>query len=73
MLWEETVTVDQPVPANRKGDPADAVVEALGEALRVAVDRIADRAVSELASAAALASASVGAGAPAPATAGTKP
>jgi cholesterol transport system auxiliary component len=68
MLWEETVTVDQPVPADRKDDPADAVVQALGTALRVAVDRIADRVVSELALAAAAA------GAPAPSTAsGTKP
>ena len=67
MLWEETVTVDQPIPDDRKGDPADAVVGALGEALRVAVDRIADRVGSELTKASAAAAAAGSAEAPAPA------
>jgi cholesterol transport system auxiliary component len=56
MLWEETVTVELPVPANPRSDPADAVVQTLGQALRVAVDRIADRVGSELATEAATAS-----------------
>jgi len=47
--WEETVTVEQPVIVARGGDPADASVEAIGKALRAAVDRIADRVVLELA------------------------
>ena len=48
MLWEETVTVEQPIAASTSGD-SDAVVLALGEALRVAVDRIADRVVTAVA------------------------
>ena len=47
--WEETVTVDLPVVAARSGDTADAAVEAIGRALRMTVDRIADRVVRELA------------------------
>jgi cholesterol transport system auxiliary component len=47
--WEETVTVEQPVVAVKGGDPADAAVAAIGEALRAAVDRIADRVARELA------------------------
>jgi cholesterol transport system auxiliary component len=48
--WEETLTVDQPVVAKEgKGDVADAMVEALGQALRTVVDRIADHVVGELA------------------------
>jgi cholesterol transport system auxiliary component len=46
--WEETLTIDQPIPENSKGDAADAMVAALGAALGAAVDRIADRVVSEL-------------------------
>jgi cholesterol transport system auxiliary component len=49
--WEETLTVDQPVPLGgpgKAGDAADATVEALGTALRAVVDRIADRVVTEL-------------------------
>ena len=47
--WEETVTVDLPVVATRKGGTADPAVEAMGRALRATVDRIADRVVRELA------------------------
>jgi cholesterol transport system auxiliary component len=47
--WEETVTVELPVVVARGGDPADASVEAIGKALRAAVDQIADRVVLELA------------------------
>ena len=47
--WEETVTAEEPVVVAKGGDEADAVVEAIGKALRVAVDRIADRVVLELA------------------------
>jgi cholesterol transport system auxiliary component len=47
--WEETVTVERPVVAAKKGDTADAAVEAIGRALRATVDRIADRVVRELA------------------------
>ncbi|MCC6748790.1 MAG: membrane integrity-associated transporter subunit PqiC [Deltaproteobacteria bacterium] len=46
--WQETVTVDLPVVAARSGDTSDAVVEALGRAMRATVDRIADRVVREL-------------------------
>jgi cholesterol transport system auxiliary component len=49
VLWEETLTIEQPVGAVRNGDVADAVVTALGESLRIAVDRIADGVVRELA------------------------
>jgi len=49
VLWEETLTIEQPVGAARKGDIADAVVTALGESLRITVDRIADGVVRELA------------------------
>jgi cholesterol transport system auxiliary component len=47
--WEETLTVDQPVAARRSDDPVDPAVEAIGEALRAVVDRIADRVARELA------------------------
>ncbi|HEY3353718.1 MAG TPA: ABC-type transport auxiliary lipoprotein family protein, partial [Polyangia bacterium] len=47
--WEQTVTVEQPVVRAKGGDPAEAAVEAIGGALRAAVDRIADRVVRELA------------------------
>lgn len=47
--WEETLTVDQPVRARKQGDPVDPAVEAIGEALRAVVDRIADRVARELA------------------------
>ena len=49
VLWEETLTIEQPVGAAHNGDMADAVVTALGESLRITVDRIADRVVRELA------------------------
>jgi cholesterol transport system auxiliary component len=46
--WEETLTVEEPV-APSAADDAGAMVAALGVALRAVVDRIADRAVRELA------------------------
>jgi cholesterol transport system auxiliary component len=49
VLWEATLTVDQPLSATSKGDVADAAVDALGQALRTVVDQIADRVVDELA------------------------
>jgi cholesterol transport system auxiliary component len=49
VLWEETLTVEQPVAESSPGALADAVVVALGESLRITVDRIADRVVQELA------------------------
>jgi cholesterol transport system auxiliary component len=49
VLWEETLTIEQPIGAPKNGDVADAVVTALGESLRIAVDRIADGVVRELA------------------------
>ena len=49
VTWEETITVELPVVVARGGDPADAAVEAIGQALRAAVDRVADRVVLELA------------------------
>jgi hypothetical protein len=45
--WEETITVDQPVTPTR-GDAAASAVDALGVALRNLVDRVADRAMTEL-------------------------
>jgi len=49
--WEETLTVDQPMAASPVGETPAAMVAALGAALRTVVDRIADRVVTELASA----------------------
>jgi len=46
--WEETLTVDQPITANDKGDLADAMVAALGVALSTTVDKIADHVMSDL-------------------------
>jgi cholesterol transport system auxiliary component len=46
--WEETMTVDQPITSNDKGDLADAMVAALGVALSTTVDKIAERVVSDL-------------------------
>lgn len=46
--WEETLTVDQPVAQSAADNRAAAMVEALGQALRALVDRIAERVVSEL-------------------------
>ncbi len=46
--WEETFTVDQPVDEAKKGDIADAMVEALGLALVTVVNRIAERVTKEL-------------------------
>lgn len=50
--WEETLTVDQPIPEDSKGDAADAMVAAIGTALGSVVDRIADRVMTELTAAA---------------------
>jgi hypothetical protein len=47
--WEGTITAEEPVVVAKGGDQADAVVEAIGKALRAAVDQIADRVVLELA------------------------
>jgi cholesterol transport system auxiliary component len=46
--WEESLTVDQPITASDKGDPADAMVAALGVALTTTVDKIADHVVNDL-------------------------
>jgi cholesterol transport system auxiliary component len=46
--WEETLTVDQPIAEDSKGDVADGMVSAIGTALGSVVDRIADRVVTEL-------------------------
>jgi cholesterol transport system auxiliary component len=47
--WEETLTVEEPIPAAAGADFTEGMVEALGVALRALVDRIADRVVTELA------------------------
>ena len=47
--WEETLTVDQPIDENGKGDLADAMVAALGAALSTMVDKIAEHVVTDLA------------------------
>ena len=47
--WEETLTVDQPITDDGSGDPATMMVAAIGVALASAVDHIADRVVSDLA------------------------
>ncbi len=46
--WEETVTIDRPVTESDKGDPADAMVEAVGLALVSVVNQIANRVTQEL-------------------------
>ena len=46
--WEETLTVDQPIPEEGKGDGGDAMVAAIGIALGSVVDKIADRVMTEL-------------------------
>lgn len=46
--WQETLTAEQPVAVTASERSADALVEALGTALRGVVDRIADRAGVEL-------------------------
>jgi ABC-type uncharacterized transport system auxiliary subunit len=48
VLWEETLTVDRPIVDPKGGDPAVAMVDALGEAMQATVDRVADRVVREL-------------------------
>jgi hypothetical protein len=45
VLWEETFTVERPVVLKKGGDPAVATVDALNEALRFAVDSVADSVV----------------------------
>ncbi len=49
--WEETLTVDQPMAESPAGENAGEMVAALGVALRAVVDWVADRVVSELATA----------------------
>ena len=48
--FQETVTVERPIPGDGKDEDAhaEAAVKALGEALTIAVDRIVTRTVSEL-------------------------
>ena len=46
--WEETMTVEQPI-TDTSGDPASTMVAAISVALGAAVDRVADRVVSDLA------------------------
>lgn len=54
MLWEETVTVELPVKdAGGSSDEADAsLVEALGSAFKAVIERVADRVLGQLVSAA---------------------
>jgi cholesterol transport system auxiliary component len=47
--WEETLTVDQPISEDGKGDEADAMVAAIGAALGSVVDKIADHVTADLA------------------------
>jgi cholesterol transport system auxiliary component len=47
--WEETLTVDQPISEDSKGDDADAMVAAIGAALGSVVDKIADHVMADLA------------------------
>jgi cholesterol transport system auxiliary component len=46
--WEETLTVDQPISDDNSGDLANSMVAALGVALTTAVDKIANRVVTDL-------------------------
>ncbi len=46
--WEETLTIDQPIPDDSTGDLANSMVAALGVALTTAVDKIADHVVTDL-------------------------
>lgn len=46
--WEETMIVEQPI-TDTSGDPASTMVAAISVALGAAVDRVADRVVSDLA------------------------
>lgn len=48
VLWEETLNFERPMIEEKGADPALAAVEALADAMAVAVDGIADRVVSEL-------------------------
>jgi cholesterol transport system auxiliary component len=47
--WEETLTVDQPVPKSSDPELANGMVEAVGLALGAVVNQIADRVAKELA------------------------
>ncbi len=47
--WEETLTVEQPIPLTAQGDVAAETALALGVALSAVVERIADRVTTELA------------------------
>ena len=46
--WEETMTVDVPVAASSKESSADELVLALGDALTLMVNRLAERVTAEL-------------------------
>ena len=46
--WEETMTVDMPVAASSKASSADELVLALGDALTLMVNRLAERVTAEL-------------------------
>ncbi len=48
VLWGETLTVDEPVAGEKGDDLAVATVEAMGTAMQILVDRIAQRVVLEL-------------------------
>ncbi|MBI5068216.1 MAG: membrane integrity-associated transporter subunit PqiC [Deltaproteobacteria bacterium] len=48
-LLEETIAVEHPIEKSTGADPVPAVIEALSEALRAGVARIADRVVARLA------------------------
>jgi cholesterol transport system auxiliary component len=50
VAWEATLAVEQPLRTKPGGDAETDLVAGLGLALRVLVDRIADRVVSELVS-----------------------
>jgi cholesterol transport system auxiliary component len=47
--WEETLTAEEPLETKGRGDVETELVDGLGLALRLLVDRIADRVGSELA------------------------
>jgi len=51
VTWMETITQEQPVEVALGGDEADAVVAAIGTALRATVELIANRVTAELAKA----------------------
>lgn len=48
VIWEETLTVEAPVLAQKGGDPVLETVDALAEALRGLADRIAERTINRV-------------------------